>query len=379
MAAVLTHNKSDISKVTFFLRECKRMELEVLGPDVNESQLNFTVNKEGQIRFGLSALKGVGEGPVEAFLEEREQGGPFTSIFDIMRRLNLRAINKRILESLALGGGLDCFKETHRAQYFAPSDKYDTLIEHALKYGNAYQSQKAQSINSLFGDSEDIMIPEPPMPKAAPWSLIDKLTKEKEVTGIYISGHPLDDYQMEVENFTTCSLEKAPQFKGQPIKLAGIVSEASHRISQKGTGYGYFTIQDYNSSLEFPLFSEDYAKFRHLFEPGQALFIHGIFQQRWNREEFQLKVSKVELLESVAANLTNSITLHIPIDLISTELVDDIELVCKEHKGKHRLKIHLIDRVTKTQLHLIAKTQKVHADNDLIKKIKKMGVAYQLN
>ncbi len=379
MAAVLTHNKSDISKVTFFLRECKRMELKVLGPDVNESQVHFTVNKEGQIRFGLSALKGVGEGPVEAFLEERQKGGPFKSIFDMMRRLNLRAINKRVLESLALGGGLDCFEKTTRAQYFAPSNKYDTLIEHALKYGNAYQNQKAQSVNSLFGDSEDIMIPEPPMPKAEPWSLIDKLTKEKEVTGIYISGHPLDDYQMEVENFTTCNLEKAENFKGQPLRLAGIVTEANHRISRKGTGFGYFTIQDYNGSLEFPLFSEDYAKFRHLLELGQALLIHGIFQKRWNSEEFQLKISNVELLESVAANRTTSITLHIPIDLIDKELMEDIEAICEAHKGKHQLKIHLIDRETKVKLHLVAKTKKVNATNDLIKKIKKMGVTYQLN
>ena len=164
--------------------------------DSNESGLNFTVNTKGQVRFGMSALKGVGEGPVEAFLEERKKNGPFKNIFEMVRRLNLKAVNKRIMESLALGGGFDEFEDVDRAQYFAPSDKYDTLLEHALKYGNAYQLQKAQSVNSLFGDSDEILIPEPPMPKAEPWSLIEKLTKEKEVTGIYISGHPLDDLSL---------------------------------------------------------------------------------------------------------------------------------------------------------------------------------------
>jgi DNA polymerase-3 subunit alpha len=379
MAAVLTHNKNDITKVTFFLRECKRMELDVLGPNVNESHLNFTVNDKGQIRFGMSALKGVGEGPVEAFLEERKNRGPFKDIFDMVRRLNLRAVNKRVMESLALGGGFDCFENVHRAQYFTPSDKYDTLIEHAQKYGNAYQLQKAQSVNSLFGDSDDILIPEPPMPESEEWSLIEKLTKEREVTGIYISGHPLDDYKMEVDNFTTCSLEKAENIKGQPLKLAGIVAAANHRISKKGTGFGFFTIQDYNGAMEFPLFSEDYQKYKHLFEVGQALFIHGTFQKRWSGNEYQFKISKVELLENVAANMTTSITLQIPIDILTKELVYNIEMACKTHQGKHKLKIHLFDRETKIKLQLVAKTQTVNADNDLISKFKKMGISYQVN
>ncbi len=379
MASVLTHNKSDISKVTFFLRECKRMELDVLGPNVNESHLNFTVNPKGQVRFGMSALKGVGEGPVEAFLEERKKNGPFKNIFEMVRRLNLKAVNKRIMESLALGGGFDEFENVDRAQYFAPSDKYDTLIEHALKYGNAYQLQKAQNVNSLFGDSDEVLIPEPPMPVAEPWSLIEKLTREKEVTGIYISGHPLDDYKMEVDNFATCSLEKAESIKGQPLKLAGIVAAANHRISKKGTGFGFFTIQDYNGSMEFPLFSEDYQKYKHLFEVGQALYIHGTFQKKWSGDDYQFKISKVELLENVAASMTSSLTLRIPIESLTKELVHNIEMTCKAHAGKHKLKIHLIDRAAKMKLQLVAKTQTVNADNDLISKLKKLGVAYQVN
>ncbi len=216
MASVLTHNKTQITNLNFFLRECKRMGLEVLVPNVNESNLNFAVNKKGQIVFGLSALKGVGEGPVEALMKERETK-PFISVFDMMRRLDLRSVNKKSMESLVLGGGLDLFPDIARAQYFAPSGKYDTFLEHLLKYGNAYQAQKAQSVNSLFGDSEEIMIQEPDVPQVKPWTLIEKLTKEKDVTGIYISGHPLDDYRVEVENYTTCTLDRINDFKGQNI------------------------------------------------------------------------------------------------------------------------------------------------------------------
>jgi DNA polymerase-3 subunit alpha len=181
MASVLTHNKNDISKVTFFLQECKRMGLSVLEPSVNESASDFSVNQQGQIRFGLSALKGVGEGPVEAILEEREQNGHYLGFFDMMRRVNLRAVNKKVLESLAHGGGLDCFEELHRAQYFAPSEKYDSLIEHGLKYGNAYQAQKAENVNSLFGDTDEVMIPEPKIPEGNPWSLIENWNAKKRL------------------------------------------------------------------------------------------------------------------------------------------------------------------------------------------------------
>ena len=167
------------------------MNVEVLGPDVNESFSDFSVNKQGQIRFGLSALKGVGEGPVEAIVKARDEKGAFTSVFDLVQKLDLRSFNKKAMESLVLGGGLDCFQDIDRSQYYAVSEKHDTFLEHLLKYGNAYQNLKAQSANSLFGDSDDAMIPEPKIPEAEPWSLIEKLTREKEVTGIYISGHPL--------------------------------------------------------------------------------------------------------------------------------------------------------------------------------------------
>ena len=379
MASVLTHNKSDISKLTFFLRECKRMNLTVLGPDINESYSDFSVNKKGQIRFGMSALKGVGEGPVEALINARKEGDLFTSIFDLLQRVDLRSFNKKAMESLVLGGGVDCFEEIHRAQYFAPSEKYDTFLEHILKYGNAYQNLKAQAANSLFGDSSDAMIPEPKIPAAEEWSLIEKLTREKEVTGIYISGHPLDDYRMEVENFTTCTLDKVDNYKGQKVNLAGIVIKAQHRVNKKGNGWGLFTIQDYNGMLEFPLFTEDYQKFKHLLEAGAVLYLKGKFQKRWNSEEFQLKLLEVRQLDSVGIDLTESITLKLAIDQITDEMINDIDMLCKHHKGKHKLKMVFLDKMNMESLNLIAPETKVRADGDFINELERIGVRYKVN
>jgi DNA polymerase-3 subunit alpha len=379
MAAVLTHNKNDISKITFFLRECKRMGLTVLGPNINESVSDFSVNKKGHILFGLSALKGVGEGPVEEILEERKQGGPFTNIFDMSRRLSLRAVNKRVMESLVLGGAFDIYEEEiNRAQFFAPSEKYDTFLEHLLKYGQAYQSQKAQAVNSLFGDSDEILIPEPKIPQRDPWNLVEKLNREKEVTGIYISGHPLDDYKLEL-NYTTCSLENVERFYGQKVKLAGFISKAQHRISKKGTGWGIFNLQDYNSNLEFPLFGDDYLKFGNILKEGQSYFVEGNFQKRWNSEEFQFKISEAILLETAGQKLTESITLKLPLDRLTEEVVNQIDTLCQKHKGKHRLRMILLDRTNRMRLDMVSKERKVNADNDFINALDKMGVTYKVN
>ncbi len=380
MASVLTNNKNDISKITFFLQECKRMGLDVLGPDVNESASDFSVNKQGQIRFGLSALKGVGEGPVEAILEERNANGHFESVFDMMRRLSLRAVNKKVMESLALGGAFDCFEELHRAQYFMTSDKYDSLIEHALRYGNAYQSQKAQAVNSLFGDSDDVLIPEPKIPECDPWPLVEKLNREKEVTGIFISGHPLDDYRMEVENFTSCPLDQVENNKHRPsINVAAMVTMARHMISKNGNGWGIFELSDYQGSLEFKLFGEDYQKFKHLLESGKALFIKGKFQKRWNSEELEFKPVEIKLLEGLAENLTDSITLKLPLETITEAMIDQIEALCNAHKGKHRLRMELLDKKHRLKLKMVAKTQMVNADNDFVAELERMGVEYLLN
>lgn len=379
MASVLTHNKNDISKLTFFLRECKRMGLDVLGPDVNESAADFSVNKKGQIRFGLTALKGVGSGPVGAVLEERKSGDPFKNVFDMMRRLDLRSFNKKALDSLVLGGGLDCFEDMKRWHYYAPSDKYDTFIEHLLRYGNAYQSQKAQSVNSLFGDSEDILIPEPSIPNAREWSLIEKLTKEKEVTGIYISGHPLDDYKLEIENYTTCSLDQLENHKGGNLNLAGVVIAANNRVDKKGNGYGFFTIQDYNGSLELALWRDDYNDYAARMKPGEVVFIKGKYEYNNYREEYQFKVQEIQQLAAIGLKMTESITLKLPIQQITNDLIDEIEDICKHSKGKLPLKIEVLEPENQIKLKLRSVSRKVNVDGEMIAKLERIGVKYKLN
>ena len=383
MAAVLTNNKNDISKITFFLRECKRMAIPVLGPSINESASDFSVNKEGQIRFGLSALKGVGEGPVEAMLKEREKGGGYVSIFDMVRRLSLRAVNKKVLESLAFGGAFDCFESVHRAQYFTPSgdnNKYNTLIEHALRYGGAYQAQKAQAAFSLFGDSEDVLIPEPPMPQCEPWPLIHQLKKEKEVTGIFISGHPLDDYRIEVDNFITCPIDEIEKYqRNESVKIAGLVASATHRISQNGNGWGYFTIQDYNGSIDFRLFKDDYQKFKPYMEEGKVIFIQGNYKKNWRDDNMEFRVKEISLLEGLGESLTNSITLKLPVQNISHNLIKDIDLLCQTHKGQHNLRVTFLDMMNKTSLSFKSLNRKVQVNNAFVVELERLGVDYKLN
>ncbi|MCB9081553.1 MAG: DNA polymerase III subunit alpha [Lewinellaceae bacterium] len=380
MAAVLTNNKSNISEVTFFLQECRRMGIPVLGPSVNESASDFSVNKEGAIRFGLSALKGVGEGPVEEILAEREANGPFTSLFDLVRRLSMQAVNKRVLESLALGGAFDEFEGIHRAQYFAPSDKYDSLIEHAIRYGNAHRASEAQSANSLFGATDEVMIPEPDYPQVEPWPLLQTLSREQEVTGIFISGHPLDDYRMELDNFVTCTLAAIEQHQQKAaIHLGGLVTKAVHRISKNGNGWGLFELGDYEGVLEFRLFGDDYQKFKHVLEEGKVVFVKGRYQQSWRSDEQEFKVLEVRLLEGVAETMTEAITLKVPLEKITEELIAQLDVLCQTHKGPHKLRMEIIDMSGRIKVGMASTDRKVNADNYFVQELDRLGMDYILN
>ncbi len=381
MAAVLTHSQSNIEKITFFLEECNRMGLVVKGPDINESIINFSVNKKGEIRYGLGAVKGVGEAAVENLIIERDKNGPFLTIYDFMRRMNLRTVNKKVMESMTFAGAFDCFEDLHRAVFFYSKDAADnTFLEKLVRYGAAYQEDKVMSTNSLFGDMSDtVSIQEPPIPRVEPWNLLTKLQREKDVVGIYISGHPLDDYKLEIQNFTTCTLDRAETFKNQKIKLAAFVTKAEHRISQKGTGWGRFTVQDYTGGLEIALFSNDYANFKSMFEEGNSLFMTGSFKQRYNSEEVEFKLEKVELLESIVGSMVESVTLQVPIELLNEKLLNEIERLCKEHKGKHQLKVRLLDNVNRNALAFSSQARKVNADSVFVGEMEKLGLECKLN
>jgi DNA polymerase-3 subunit alpha len=378
MAAVLTHSQSNIEKITFFLEECKRMGLAVKSPDVNESGIHFTVNKKGDIRYGMGAVKGVGEAAVEVIIEERQKNGPFKDLYDFMRRISLRVVNKRVMESLVYAGAFDSFG-LQRSVFFAPSDKYETYIENLLKYGSAHQEDKVMSVNSLFGDlSDSVSIPEPKVPKAEDWGLIFKLQKEREVVGIYLSGHPLDDFRYEWENFAT-PLSNVDNFKGRKVNVAGFVLKAEHRISQKGTGWGRFTLQDYTGSLEITMFSESYAKFRNFFEEGTSVYVEGEYKQRYNSDEMEFKVLNVRLLETVGEEKTESVTLKIPVEKISADLIEQIDKICAAHKGKHTLRVELIDFQNKEKLPFIAQARKVTVGNAFLSALEVLGVECGVN
>lgn len=380
MASVLTHNKSSVDDLQFFLQECGRMGLKVLGPDINESESDFFATRNGQIRFGLSGIKGVGEGPVASILKEREKAGHYQSIFDFTKRLAGTA-NKKILESLVYAGGFDSFPNVHRAQYFAPSDKYPTFLEHVTKYGQTVQQQS--EANTLFGDAMlNSTIPEPKFPTAPEWSLVDKLEREKEVVGIYISGHPLDNFKMELRNFTTCDLKSLKELTPSPrenIAIAGMVIDVQHRTTKEGTAWGLFTIQDYSDTLELRLFKEDYLKFREYFAPGTTLHLKGKWQFRFNGNDKEYKITDISLLQTVAERLTQSISIHINLRDLSSALVQNLLQLCNEHNGAHTLKIKVTDPDTRHDIQFASKSQKVRVSSQLTNQLDTLGIPYKIN
>ena len=380
MASVLNHNKSDISKLNFFLRECKRMGINVFGPDINKSGINFTVNKKGEIRFGLSALKGLGKGPAEELIRERDENGDYKSLVDVAKRANLRAVNKKSIESLAYGGGFDSFGK-FRSQYFVASNKYDTYLEHILKFGNAYQAQKESSQVSLFADQADDSISDPEVPNAIPWIKTYMLEKEKEVTGIYITGHPLDDYQMELDNYINCPLEHINNAGAGSVKIAGILTTVNHGVSQKnGLGYARVTMQDYTGAFDMGFYNEEYKRYKDLLSDGQVIYVEGDFKKSYNdASRLFFKVKDVRLLASLSADLTKSLTLRVPLASVNEKFIDTLSVLFKEHKGKHSLKMKVFDLEDKINLDFNVGGAKIDIDSHLIKKLTKLGLSYKLN
>jgi DNA polymerase-3 subunit alpha len=380
MAALLTNSQSNIEKITFFLEECARMGLLVKGPDINESNVNFSVNKQGAIRYGLGAIKGLGEAAVALLIQERDTSGLFTSVFDFLRRMPLRTVNKKIMESLVFAGALDCFEAAHRAVFFYQEPGQPTsFLEKLLRYGANFQSSKASTARSLFGEMADhVDIPEPPIPSVEPWNLLTRLQREKEVVGIYLSGHPLDDYRMEIRNFTNCSLDKLSSMRHQKIRIAGFVSKAEHRMSQRGTGYGRFVIQDYSGNMEISLFSNDYVQFKAMFEEGNCLFLTGNMRPRYHSDELEFKPDKVELLEGVAQRLTESVTLDILLEQLNAAMLDNLEKLCRRKKGKHVFHIRVLDAANRQELSF-SSTRKVIADQEFFSELDDLGIEYRIN
>ncbi|MCB0756740.1 MAG: DNA polymerase III subunit alpha, partial [Flavobacteriales bacterium] len=389
MASVMTHNMNDIKKVTFFMDECRRMGIPVLGPDVNESQFKFAVNDKGEIRFGLGAIKGVGEGAVEAIINERTQNGNFTSIFDLTKRIDLRAANRKCMESLAVAGAFDGFENSHRGQYFF-DDGTGTFLEKAIKFGASAQSAENSAQVSLFGEASNVQLPEPVPPKCEKWGNIQALKAEKEVVGVYISGHPLDDFELVMERFCNIDLaslqtEEAKKSPGE-YKFAGVISSVQHRMSKQNNPYGIFEIEDKQGSMEFRLFGEDYTKFRQYLDMEFFLYVRGVWKERrWGGNqadgvppEKEFKINSMELLNEVLEKKTNSITITVPLNEVRPENISDLKAFLEEHPGSCKVNMRVMG-MNGLSVDMHSKTMRVKPEQRLIYDIKdKLGLEVRL-
>ncbi len=375
MAGVLNH-AGTIDKITFFMEECKRMNLPVLGPDINESQKGFAINKKGEIRFGMMGLKGVGENAIENILEERKNSGPFNNVFDLVKRVNLRALNKKSMESLAYSGAFDCWPEYHRAQYFGTAkDSTASGFDIIVQFGQRYQAQLQTTANSLFGDMIQLDIPTPTLPKIEEWNLTEKLDHEKDVTGIYMSGHPLDHYKFEMKHFGFTNIadfnevKEAPQLspkKNKPFKLAGLVVDAQHRMTKTGRNFGALGIEDFTGKTELMLWSDDYVKFQNYLEKGKIVLVQGEFKTRYNSEQYEFKVTSINLLETAKSAFTKQLVLELPAKAVTPKFVDFIDKNVKAHPGKSSLKFNIFDPVNNMKIGLYSREKGFTMNDEII-------------
>ena len=388
MASVLSNNMNDIKQVTFFMEECKRMKLNVLGPDVNESYYKFSVNQNNAVRFGMGAIKGVGHGAVKTIVQERKNEGPYKSIFDLAKRIDLRAANKKAFENLANAGGFDCFLSTHRAQYFQDEGDGVTFLEKTIKYANRYQENKNSAQVSLFGESSDIQIDEPLIPPCELWGTMEKLAREKEVVGIYISGHPLDDFKLEMQNFCNGDISvfrDLPGFLNKEISFGGVVTDVQHRVSKQGKGWGTFVIEDYMNSHEFRIFGEEYLKFKHFLMHNNFVFVRTLIKEGWtNREtgakgEPRLQFNSFQLLHDIMESYAKKLSIQLNIKEVSEEKIQSLKELLQMHSGNHTLKFVVYDDDDELKLEMSSRLQKVKISQELLEELKSQEVFYKLN
>ncbi|MHA8073300.1 DNA polymerase III subunit alpha [Aquirufa sp. HETE-40SA] len=384
MSAVLSNSLGNIEKITFFMDECKRMGLSLLVPDVNESSRSFAVNKKGQIRFGLAAIKGVGEAAVDAIVEERMKNGEYKDIFDFVSRINIRQVNKKSLESLAFAGAFDCFPEVQRSHYFALDPQDNTnFIEKIVRYASKMAELKAQATASLFGElgagtGNDIA--QPRIPTSAPWSVMEQLKNEKEVVGVYISGHPLDDYKTEISNFCNSNTGQLELRPNVAQTFAGIVTKVNVRTSANGNQFMIFTIEDYAGNYEFALFSKDYIQFERFIALDRLLFIQGSFQLK-NRHMDQMvfKIQSIELLSEILSDRTKEIKLRLDLNRLNRPQLDLLEETLERNKGDKKLTIEVFDEQEKIGMDFLSRKMQVSITKSLISELRELeNVAFKL-
>tara|TARA_B110000037_G_C17070644_1_gene485716 strand:- start:114 stop:1646 length:1533 start_codon:yes stop_codon:yes gene_type:complete len=383
MASVLSNNMNDIKQVTFFMEESKRMGIPIFGPDVNESNYTFTINKAGAIRFGLGAVRGLGSGPIDEIVEVRKEQA-FTSVFDFAKRVNLRLCNKRVFESLLYAGGMDSLNtQVHRSQYFVQTGASRPFVEQVISYGRDYQDQVGKRQMVIFDMSDDVSTPEPSIPFSEPWSSVFRLNKEKEVVGVFLSGHPLDDFRIEIESFCKGDvriLSELQEHEGKDLMIAAVVTSSEHRITRKGDGFGTLIIEDYYESFRLNLFQENYLRFKHFMEPGTFIIIKGrIETTRW-RKELEFVVHGMELLQGLREKKAKAIEIKLPASSVNEVMIKELQniLMDNDEQGNCRVKFLVYDPLEKIQVTLPSRSIMINPTNELLKKIEGLNVAFAL-
>lgn len=383
MASVLSNNMNDIKQVTFFMEECQRMGVPVLGPDVNESNYKFTVNQNEEIRFGMGAIKGVGEAAIESIILERTENGPYSNVFDFSERVNLRAVNKKNFESLAQAGGFDCFDHYHRKQYLYAPDGEQTLIEKVIRYANHKQAEKAAAQVSLFGGDSAVATPLPKVPEMEPFSQMEKLKLEKEIVGFYISGHPLDQFEFELESFCK-PINDINKFPNQDISIGGIVNGVRNGQTKTGKPFGVVHVEDYNGSVELFLMGEKYINYAQYLRPGEFLFISGRVEINWRKqkeirenpqitpspEDWELQTHTMSLLSELREKRGKGIQIKLDAKMVDQELIEKLLAITEEHKGETPVKVELFDKRENISVELFSRQIKVDPNNDLLRELK---------
>ena len=386
MAAVLSNNMNDIKQVSFFMEECKRMGITVLGPDINESYYKFNVNDDKAIRFGMGAVKGVGKGAVETIVENRKDD-KYDDIFDFAKRIDLRLANKKTFENLVLAGGLDSFK-LNRSQYFNLDNEGLSYIEKAIKFGSKYQESVNSSQINLFGEDSDDMSINPVIPECDEWINLEKLKKEREVVGIYISAHPLDDFIRELNNFTSTgltTLNDLNKLVNKDFYVGGIINEVEHLVSKTGNGFAIFSFEDFNDQYKFRIFGEEYLKYKHLLEENKILRLRLTVREGWvNKDtgrvgEPRIQFLNVELMDGIIDSNSKKITLRVDSTAIVNDNIKKLKSTLSKFKGSSPVYFDIHDSKNEFKLNMISEDTKVNISKELLISLEEDEFLYKLN
>ena len=387
MAAVLSNNMNDIKQVSFFMEECRRMGVPVLGPDVNESFYKFTVNNNKAIRFGMGAIKGVGQGAVDSIVDGRKDK-PYVSLFDMTKRVDLRAANKKTFESLILAGGIDSFGDNHRAQYFQDKGDGVSFLEKALRFGANFQEHQNSSQVSLFGEDSEASLYEPEIPECEPWGTLHELKQEKEVVGIYLSGHPLDDFTYSFNHFCNARVglfNDLNPLVNKELTFGGIVGEVEHRISKNGKGWAIFQLEDYEDTFSFRIFGEEYLKFRHQLVENNFVHVKAFVRPGWVNQETgktgdpRIQFNDFRQLQDAISTYAKKLTLKININQFEKEKLSLLTKTIKAHKGDHKLDIAFYDLNQQIKLVMHSRKKKVNITKELLADLDEQQIHFKLN